>query len=170
MKVWKIVSGIISVLGGVLLGLLTVFLAFVTLIFPGDVIDLLGLLIALLIFAGGVVSVVTCRARHKSNIALIAIFAVAAALCIWRFDPYFYLLYPAVWCAACAIVAIVFTCLPDKEPPRRVVHGNRYIVAQYDPNAHYASHRIGAPPVAPPQDAPKEPPAPQYPQPPQNGQ
>lgn len=165
MKVWKIVSGIISVLGGVLLGLLTVFLAFVTLIFPGDVIDLMGLLIALLIFAGGVVSIVTCRARHKSNIALIAIFVIAAALCIWRFDPYFYLLYPAVWCAACAIVAIVFTCLPDKEPPRRVVHGNRYIVAQYNPNAHYASHRIGAPPVAPPQEAPQN--GPQYPQ---NGQ
>lgn len=165
MKVWKIVSGIISVLGGVLLGLLTVFLAFVTLIFPGDVIDLMGLLIALLIFAGGVVSIVTCRARHKSNIALIAIFVIAAALCIWRFDPYFYLLYPAVWCAACAIVAIVFTCLPDKEPPRRVVHGNRYIVAQYNPNAHYASHRIGAPPVAPPQEPPQN-----GPQPPQNGQ
>ena len=137
-----------------LLGLLTVFLAFVTLIFPGDVIDLMGLLIALLIFAGGVVSIVTCRARHKSNIALIAIFVIAAALCIWRFDPYFYLLYPAVWCAACAIVAIVFTCLPDKEPPRRVVHGNRYIVAQYNPDAHYASNRIGAPPVAPPQSPP----------------
>jgi hypothetical protein len=170
MKVWKIVSGIISVLGGVLLGLLTVFLAVVTLIFPVDVIDLMGLLIALLIFAGGAVSIVTCRARHKSNIALIAIFAIAAALCIWRLDPYFYLLYPAVWCIACAIVAIVFTCLPDKTPPRRVLHGNRYIVAQHNPDAHCASQRIGAPPVAPPQDAPPRQAPPQYPQAPQNRQ
>ena len=149
-------------LGGVLLGAASVFLSFISLMFPGENIDLMGLLISFIIFAGGVVSVATCAARHKSNIALIILFAGAAALSFLRCDPYFWLIWPGVWSAVCAIIAIVFTCIPDRTPRARVVHGNRYIVAQYNPNAHYASHRIGAPPVAPPQNAPQG-------RPPQNG-
>lgn len=174
MKIWKIISGIISMLGGVLLGALTVFISFVALVFSGDAVGLIGLLAAVLLFAAGAVSVATCRARRKSNIALIVIFACNAALCFWRYDPIFWLLYPAIWSAACAIVAVVFLCIPDKEPTRPVVHSARYITPQFTPDAHFASQRIGAPPVAPPKEAPPRQYRPQYPQPtkkpPQDGE
>ncbi|MBO6011245.1 MAG: hypothetical protein J6P71_05560, partial [Oscillospiraceae bacterium] len=91
----------------------------------------------------------------------------------------------------CAIVALVFLCIPDKGPAQPVLHGARYITPQFTPDAHFASDRIGAPPVqqyspqAQPQQSGPRPPQypapqgqypPQYPapsqppQPPQNGQ
>lgn len=185
MKVWKIISGILSLLAGLAVGLFTllgvVLTFFLTYYSKGYMMSALGILIGALTLAAGIVNLATCRRRRKSNIAPMIIFAVACGLCFIEADPFFYLIYLAVWDGICAIVALVFLCIPDREPPRPVLHGARYVTPQFTPDAHFASDRIGAPPVQPyprqPGPRPPQYPAPrgnyppQYPapqQPPQN--
>ena len=172
MKVWKMISGILSLLAGLAVGLFTllgvVLTFFLTYSSKGYMMSALGILIGALTVAGGIINLATCRRRRRSNIAPMIIFAVACGLCFIEADPFFYLVYLAVWDGICAIVALVFLCIPDKGPAQPVAHGARYITPQFTPDAHFASDRIGAPPVrqyspqAQPQPGPRPP---QYPAP-----
>ena len=168
MKVWKIISGILSILAGLAVGLFTllgvVLTFFLTYYSKGYMMSALGILIGALTVAAGIINLATCRRRRRSNIAPMILFAVACGLCFIDVEPFYYLLYLAVWDGICAIVALVFLCIPDKTPPQPVLHGARYITPQFTPDAHFASDRIGAPPVAQ-YSQPSGPRPPQYPAP-----
>ena len=97
MKTWKLVSGIISI----------VLFAFVifqscaagisnSLAENGESGGSAGLIVAIILLAGGIVSIATRNGSKGGNIALIVLFALGADLNVW-----------AAWCLICAVFAAV---------------------------------------------------------------
>ncbi len=109
MKVWRLVSGILSI----------VFMIIVTfqscaaglaesLEDSGGVSGAMGVLVSILMLAGGVVSIVVSGSRSKgAGIALAVIFGLAALLGLTSSGIFGDLKIWGGWCAICAVVAIV---------------------------------------------------------------
>ena len=97
MKTWKLVSGILSIV-------LFVFVTFQscaagvanTLEANGEVGGSAGIIVAIMLLAGGIVSIATRKGGKGGNIALITMAGSYGDLYIW-----------AAWCLVCAILAIV---------------------------------------------------------------
>lgn len=109
MKTWKLVSGILSiVLSGFVLfqsGLA----GFVNSVEnSSDAGGSAGLLVAILLLAGGIVSIVTRNSKSKGgNIAIIIMFGIAAILGFSNAAVYKDLMIWSVWCVLCALLALV---------------------------------------------------------------
>lgn len=109
MKVWKLVSGILSII-------LSVFVLFQssmagianTLEENGEVGGSAGLFVAILMLAGGIVSIAVRNKSNKGgNIALIVIFCLAALLGFLMAGSFADLKIWASWCIICAVLALI---------------------------------------------------------------
>ena len=108
MKIWKLVSGILSI----------IFFALVanTLEDSGEVSGSAGILVAVLMLAGGIVSIAT-RASEKrgGNIALLVLFGLAALLGFSNYGSYSDLAIWSGWCLINAVLAVVALVLGSKQ-------------------------------------------------------
>ena len=116
MKTWKLVSGILSII-------LFVFVTFQscaagvanTLEENGEVSGSAGIVVAILMLAGGIVSIATRKSQGKGgNIALIVLFAVAAIVGLANFGSYSDLAIWSVWCLINAVLALVALIIGKK--------------------------------------------------------
>ena len=109
MKVWKLVSGILSII-------LSVFVVFQSMMAGvanslsanGEVGGSAGLFVAILLLAGGIVSIVVRKSEKKGgNIALIVLFGIAALFGFVGAGSYGDLYIWAFWCLINAVLAVV---------------------------------------------------------------
>ena len=108
MKTWKLVSGILSIV-------LFVFVTFQscaagvanTLEANGEVCGSAGIIVAIMLLAGGIVSIATRKGGKGGNIALIVLFGIGALCGYTMAGSYGDLYIWATWCLICAVLAIV---------------------------------------------------------------
>ena len=112
MKIWKLVSGILSMILFVFVTLQSCAAGLANALEEnGEVSGSAGFIVAVLMLAGGIVSVVTRKSTKKGgNIALIVLFGLAALIGFANFGGYSDLAIWSGWClinAALAVVAII---------------------------------------------------------------
>lgn len=108
MKTWKLVSGILSIV-------LSIFVLFQscaaglsnTIEANGEVGGSAGVIVAIMLLVGGIVSIATRKGGNGGNIALIILFGIGALLGFTMAGSYSDLIIWAVWCLICAALAIV---------------------------------------------------------------
>lgn len=108
MKTWKLVSGILSII-------LFVFVSFQscaaglgnTLADNGEVSGSAGFIVAIMLLAGGIVSIATRSGSKGGNIALIVLYGIGALLGFTMAGSYGDLNIWAGWCLICAVLAII---------------------------------------------------------------
>lgn len=108
MKVWKLVSGILSII-------LFVFVSFQscaagvsnTLQSNGEVGGSAGIIVAIMLLAGGIVSIATQKGSKGGNIALIVLYGIGALLGFLLAGSYSDLYIWASWCLICIIFAFI---------------------------------------------------------------
>ncbi|HCE78592.1 MAG TPA: hypothetical protein DEP61_07100 [Lachnospiraceae bacterium] len=109
MKIWKLVSGIFTLV-------LSAFVLFQSsmaglsnaLEDNGESSGSAGLLVAILMIAGGIVSIVVRNSSKKGgNIALLIIFGIAALMGFTMAGSYTDLKVWAAWCLICAVLALI---------------------------------------------------------------
>ncbi len=116
MKTWKLVSGILSIV-------LSVFVIFQSMLVGlgntiqenGEVSGSAGLLVAILLLAGGIVSIATRKGGKGGAIALIIIFGLGALLGFSSAGSYGDLVVWAGWCVICAVMAVISLFRKAKE-------------------------------------------------------
>lgn len=109
MKVWKLVSGILSMILFVVVMFQSCAAGMVNAIEDnGGSSGSFGVIVAIFMLAGGIVSVATRKAiGNGGNIALIILFGLAAMMGFIGYGNYSDLVVWSVWCLICAILAIV---------------------------------------------------------------
>ena len=109
MKVWKLVSGILSIV-------LFVFVSFQScaaglsnaLEANGEASGTAGIMVAVFMLAGGIVSIATRKAQGKGgNIALIILFGIAALVGFTNYGCYSDLAIWSGWCLINAVLAVI---------------------------------------------------------------
>lgn len=109
MKVWKLVSGILSIV-------LFVFVSFQScaaglsnaLEANGEASGTAGIMVAVFMLAGGIVSIATRKAKGKGgNIALIILFGIAALVGFTNYGSYSDLAIWSGWCLINAVLAVI---------------------------------------------------------------
>mgnify|MGYP004643873067 FL=1 len=109
MKVWKLVSGILSIV-------LFVFVSFQScaaglsnaLEANGEASGTAGIMVAVFMLAGGIVSITTRKAQGKGgNIALIILFGIAALVGFTNYGSYSDLAIWSGWCLINAVLAVI---------------------------------------------------------------
>ena len=109
MKVWKLVSGILSII-------LFVFVSFQScaaglsnaLEANGEASGTAGIMVAVFMLAGGIVSIATRKAKGKGgNIALIILFGIAALVGFTNYGSYSDLAIWSGWCLITAVLAVI---------------------------------------------------------------
>ncbi len=117
MKTWKLVSGILSIV-------LCFFVLFQScaaglsnaLAENGEVSGSAGVLVAVMLLAGGIVAIATRKAPGKGgNIALIVLNGIGALMGYTMSGSYTDLKIWATWCLICAVLAIV-AIVKNKKP------------------------------------------------------
>jgi Ca2+/Na+ antiporter len=108
MKNWKLVSGILSIV----LSVLVLFQSCAaglsnTLSENGEIGGSAGLIVAILLLAGGITSIATRKGGKGGSIALIVLFAIAALVGFTCAGSYSDLLIWSGWCLICAVVALI---------------------------------------------------------------
>ena len=112
MKTWKLVSGILSII-------LFVFVSFQscaagisnTLEANGEAGGSAGIVVAILLLAGGIVSIATRNGGKGGNIAIIVLYGIGALLGFALAGSYADLNVWAGWCLICVILAILLHLL-----------------------------------------------------------
>ena len=109
MKTWKLVSGILSMILFIVVAFQSCAAGMVNALEEnGGSSGSVGLLVAILMLAGGIVSVATRKSQGKGgNIALIILFGLAALMGFTGYGNYSALVIWAVWCLVNAILAVV---------------------------------------------------------------
>ena len=117
MKTWKIVSGIICCVMTLIVLFQSCAAGVASSLENAQNADAgAGMIVAVLMLAGGIVSIVTRANTSKGgNIALIIIFGIAAALGISNSSYYKDLVVWGGWCAICAVMAVVALLKVPKE-------------------------------------------------------
>ncbi len=108
MKNWKLVSGILSIV-------LFAFVSFQscaagvanTLEDNGESSGTAGIFVAIMLLAGGIVSIVTRKGSKGGNIALIILYGLGALLGFTMAGSFSDLYIWAAWCLICALLAVV---------------------------------------------------------------
>nr|WP_288555507.1 hypothetical protein [uncultured Mediterraneibacter sp.] len=117
MKIWKLVSGILSIIFFALVAMQSCAVGVAnTLEDSGEVSGSAGILVAVLMLAGGIVSIAT-RASEKrgGNIALLVLFGLAALLGFSNYGSYSDLAIWSGWCLINAVLAVVALVLGSKQ-------------------------------------------------------
>lgn len=109
MKTWKLVSGILSIILAVFVTFQSMFAGLAnTLEENGEVGGSAGLFVAILMLAGGIVSIVVRNSKKKGgNIALIVLFLLAALLGFTMAGSYGDLYIWSAWCLINGVLAII---------------------------------------------------------------
>ena len=109
MKIWKLVSGILSMILFVLVAVQSCAAGMVnTLENNGGSSGSVGFFVGILMLAGGIVSVATRKSQGKGgNIALVILFGLAALMGFAGYGNYSDLVIWAFWCLNNAILAVV---------------------------------------------------------------
>ncbi len=112
MKIWKLVAGILSIILFVIVALQSCAAGVVNALdYNGEVSGSAGLIVAILMLTGGIVSIATRKSVKKGgNIALIILFGLAALIGFANYGNYSDLAIWSGWClinAALAVVAII---------------------------------------------------------------
>ncbi len=109
MKVWKLVSGILSMVLFILVAFQSCAAGLSNALENnGEVSGSAGLIVAVLMLAGGIVSVATRKSEKMGgNIALIILFGLAALLGFSNYGSFSDLMIWSVWCLLNAILAVV---------------------------------------------------------------
>lgn len=118
MKAWKLVSGILSIVFAAFVMIQSSIAGIVNTIEDnGEVSGSAGLIVALLMIAGGIVSIVAKNKTSKGiHIAFVILFVIAAIIGFANAGGvYKDLIIWALWCSACAIVGIVGIALKRKK-------------------------------------------------------
>lgn len=118
MKAWKLVSGILSIVFAAFVMIQSSIAGIVNTIEDnGEVSGSAGLIVALLMIAGGIVSIVAKNKTTKGiHIAFVILFVIAAIIGFANAGGvYKDLIIWALWCSACAIVGIVGIALKRKK-------------------------------------------------------
>lgn len=118
MKTWKLVSGILSII-------LFVFVMFQscaaglgnTLTENGEVGGSAGLIVSIMLLAGGIVSIATRSSTGKGgNVAIVVLFGIGTLFGYALAGSYTDLKIWATWCLICAVLAIVAIITGNKKP------------------------------------------------------
>jgi hypothetical protein len=109
MKIWKLVAGILSILLFFMVAFQSCAAGMVnTLEENGGSSGSVGILVAILLLSGGIVSIATRKSERKGgNIALIVLFGIAALTGFAGHGNYTDLIIWSFWCLINAIVAII---------------------------------------------------------------
>lgn len=117
MKIWKLVSGILSCVLFILVMFQSCAAGVVnTLEDNGEVSGSAGFLVAIFMLAGGIVSIASRKSAKKGgNVALIILFVLAALIGFANYGTYSDLVVWSFWCLINAVLAIValITCKKD---------------------------------------------------------
>lgn len=115
MKTWKLVSGILSIVLFVLVSFQSCAAGMAnTLADNGESGGSGGIILAILMLAGGIVSIATRKGSKGGNIALIVLFGLAALVGFALAGSYADLNIWAAWCLICAILAVI-SLVKDKK-------------------------------------------------------
>jgi len=108
-KVWKLVSGILSMILFVLVAFQSCAAGVANALEDnGEVSGSAGIIVAILMLAGGIVSVATRKSEKKGgNIALIILFGLAALMGFANYGSYSDLAIWSGWCLINAVLAVV---------------------------------------------------------------
>lgn len=117
MKTWKLVSGILSIILFVLVSFQSCAAGLGnTLSDNGEVGGSAGIIVAIMLLAGGIVSIATRNAKGKGgNIALIVLFGIGALFGFTLAGSYSDLYIWAGWCLICAVLAIISIVKNNKQ-------------------------------------------------------
>ena len=108
MKTWKLVSGILSIVLSIFVLLQSCAAGLSNAIEAnGEAGGSAGVMVAIMLLAGGIVSIATRKGGKGGNIALIILFGIGAILGFTMAGSYSDLIIWAVWCLICAVLAIV---------------------------------------------------------------
>lgn len=126
MKIWKLVAGILSMVLFVLVTFQSCAAGLSNALEEnGEASGSAGIILAVLMLVGGIVSVATRKAKGKgANIALIILFGLAGLVGITNYGSFSDLAIWSVWCfinAAMAIIAIVTGKKKDDNTPEETV-------------------------------------------------
>ncbi|MCI8960326.1 MAG: hypothetical protein HFG62_14570 [Lachnospiraceae bacterium] len=109
MKTWKLVSGILSMILFVLVAVQSCAAGVVNALEDnGGTSGSIGMLVGVLMLAGGIVSVATRKSQGKGgNIVLVILFGLAALMGFVGYGNYSDLVIWAFWCLINAILAVI---------------------------------------------------------------
>lgn len=108
MKVWKLVSGILSIILFVIVTFQSCAAGLSnTLQSNGEVGGSAGLIVAVMLLVGGIVSIATQKGSKGGNIALIVLYGIGALFGFVLAGSYSDLYIWAFWCLICVILAFV---------------------------------------------------------------
>ena len=116
MKVWKLVSGILSIVFFVVVTFQSCAAGFVNAI-DENTTDLSaggGIIVAVLMLAGGIVSRAARNAGKKGHIATFVIFGLAALLGFASQGVFADLMIWSAWCLICALISVIGIIRPGK--------------------------------------------------------
>lgn len=106
MKTWKLVSGIISMVLSIVIVFQSCAVGVLEAMGAEGNDSAAGIIVAILLIAGGIVSVATRKGGKGGNIAMICIYGVAALLGFTA-KVYGDLIVWAVWCCVCVLMAVL---------------------------------------------------------------
>ncbi|MCR5748111.1 MAG: hypothetical protein K6G03_10420 [Lachnospiraceae bacterium] len=109
MKIWKLVAGILSIVFFFFVSLQSCAAGIANTIEDnGEISGSAGILVAIFLLAGGIVSIATRKSSGKGgNIALIVMFGLAALIGFSSYGSYSDLAIWSGWCLINAVVAII---------------------------------------------------------------
>lgn len=108
MKTWKLVSGILSMALFLLVSLQSCAAGLGNALAEnGEVSGSAGILVAIMLLTGGIVSVATRKGGKGGNIALIILFGIGTLLGYTMAGSYKDLTIWSTWCLVCAVMAAV---------------------------------------------------------------
>lgn len=118
MKTWKLVSGIISIV----LCVFVVFQSFMAGVFNtltqnGEISGSAGVIVAIMLLSGGIVSIATRNGGKGGNIALVILYGLGALIGFTCSGSYKDLLVWASWCLICVALAVVALVKTQKSAP-----------------------------------------------------
>lgn len=116
MKVWRLVSGILSIVLAVFVWSQAGLVSFVNALdsASNDTSGGAGLIVAILLLAGGITSICVRKGGKGGSIALFIIFGLAALIALTAGGIYGDLQVWGAWCAVCAILAFIGIFLKKK--------------------------------------------------------
>ncbi len=108
MKVWKLVSGILSIVLSVFVVLQSGAAGMVNALEGnGEVSGTAGILVAVMLLVGGIVSIVSRKGGRGGNIAVVILYGLGTLVGFTMAGNYSDLRIWAGWCLVCALLAVV---------------------------------------------------------------
>lgn len=116
MRTWKLVSGILSIILFVLVAFQSCAAGVSnTLAENGEVSGSAGMIVAIMLLVGGIVSIATRNGGKGGNIAIIILYGIGALLGFVLAGSYTDLYIWSAWCLVCAVLAIVAMAKNNKK-------------------------------------------------------